>query len=366
MPVLRARPEPNDGGYAVADYGAIEPALGTMDDLRALAAELRAHGMALCVDVVLNHTAQEHAWARAALAGDPAKLAFYRTFPDRTEPDAYERTLPEVFPDIAPGSFTWVPGLGRWVWTTFNTYQWDLDYTNPAVFRAMAEVVLELADAGVDVLRLDAVPFLWKRIGTDCQNQPEVHELLQALRAVARIAAPAVGFKAEAIVAPRQLVTYLGTGRHQAKECDLAYNNVLMALLWSALASGRVALMTHVLSTHARRAARLGLGDLRALPRRHRLGDHARGRRRGGGGRRAAPALPLRLLRRRLPRRRSRAARGSSPTRRRARRARAARPRRSPGLEAALESRRRGRARARDPADPAALRASRSRTAGCR
>jgi amylosucrase len=249
MPVLRARPEPNDGGYAVADYGAIEPALGTMDDLRALAAELRAHGMALCIDVVLNHTAQEHAWAQAALAGDPEKLAFYRTFPDRTEPDAYERTLPEVFPDIAPGSFTWFPELGRWVWTTFNTYQWDLDYANPAVFRAMAEVVLDLANAGVDVLRLDAVPFLWKRVGTDCQNQPEVHDLLQALRAVARIAAPAVGFKAEAIVAPSQLVTYLGTGRHQAKECDLAYNNVLMALLWSSLASGRVALMTHVLST---------------------------------------------------------------------------------------------------------------------
>jgi amylosucrase len=247
MPLLAARPEPNDGGYAVADYGAVEPSLGTMDDLRALAADLRAHGMALCVDVVLNHTAREHAWARAALAGDPAKLAYYRTFPDRTEPDEYERTLADVFPDIAPGSFSWVPELGRWVWTTFNEYQWDLDYTNPEVFRAMAEVVLNLANAGVDVLRLDAVPFLWKRKGTDCQNQPEVHQLLQALRAVARIAAPAVGFKAEAIVAPAVLVTYLGTGRHEGKECDLAYHNVLMALLWSALASGRVALMTHVL-----------------------------------------------------------------------------------------------------------------------
>ncbi len=153
-----------------------------------------------------------------------------------------------MFPDIAPGSFSWVPELDRWVWTTFNTFQWDLDYTNPAVFREMAEVVLGLANAGVDVLRLDAVPFLWKRLGTDCQNQPEVHQVLQALRAVGRIAAPAVGFKAEAIVAPAQLVTYLGTGRHEGKECDLAYNNVLMALLWSALASGRVTLMTHVLS----------------------------------------------------------------------------------------------------------------------
>ena len=248
MPLLAARPAPNDGGYAVADYGAVEPSLGTMDDLRALAAHLRGGGMALCVDVVLNHTAREHAWARAALAGDEGKLAYYRTFPDRSEPDEYERTLPEVFPDIAPGSFSWVPGLDRWVWTTFNEFQWDLDYTNPEVFRAMAQVVLDLANVGVDVLRLDAAPFLWKRKGTDCQNQPEVHELLQALRAVGRIAAPAVAFKAEAIVSPAQLVAYLGTGRHEGKECDLAYNNVLMALLWSALASGRVALLTHVLA----------------------------------------------------------------------------------------------------------------------
>src|SRR4051812_4248817 len=247
MPLLRARPAPNDGGYAVVDYGAVEPALGTMDDLRALASDLRAAGMALCVDVVLNHTAREHPWAQAAMAGDERTLAYYRTFADRAEPDAYELTLPEVFPDTAPGSFTWEPALGRWVWTTFNAYQWDLDWSNPAVFVAMAEVVLALAAAGVDVLRLDAVPFLWKRRGTDCQNQPEVHEILQALRAAVRIAAPAVAFKAEAIVSPRQLVAYLGTGRHEGKECDLAYHNVLMVLLWSALASRRVALMTHTL-----------------------------------------------------------------------------------------------------------------------
>jgi amylosucrase len=247
MPLLRARPEPNDGGYAVVDYGAVEPALGTMDDLRALADELRDAGMALCIDVVLNHTAREHPWAQAALAGDARALAFYRTFADRAEPDAYELTLPEVFPATAPGSFTWEPALERWVWTTFNAYQWDLDYTNPEVFVAMAGAMLELAGAGVDVLRLDAVPFLWKRKGTNCQNQPEVHELLQAFRAAMRIAAPAVAFKAEAIVSPRDLVGYLGAGRHEGKECDLAYHNVLMVLGWSALASGRVALLTHAL-----------------------------------------------------------------------------------------------------------------------
>jgi amylosucrase len=247
MPLLRARPEPNDGGYAVADYGEVEPVLGTLDDLRGLAADLRAAGIALCVDIVLNHTAREHAWAQAALAGDEEKLAYYRTFPDRTRPDTYERTLPEVFPGTAPGNFTWVPELERWVWTTFNDYQWDLDYENPHVFVAMAEAMLGLAAVGVDVLRLDAVPFLWKREGTNCQNQPEVHELLQAFRALMRMAAPAVAFKAEAIVSPRDLVGYLGAGRHEGKECDLAYHNVLMVLLWSSLASGRVALMTQTL-----------------------------------------------------------------------------------------------------------------------
>jgi amylosucrase len=247
MPLLRARPAPNDGGYAVADYGEVEPALGTMDDLRALARDLHATGMSLCVDVVLNHTAAEHTWAQAARAGDAGMLARYRTFADRSEPDAHERTLPEVFPGTAPGNFTWVPDLERWVWTTFNAYQWDLDYTNPEVFVAMAEAMLGLAAAGVDVLRLDAAPFLWKRKGTDSQNQPEVHQLLQAFRALMHIAAPAVAFKAEAIVSPRQLVTYLGAGRHEGRECDLAYHNVLMVLSWSSLASGRVGLMAHTL-----------------------------------------------------------------------------------------------------------------------
>ncbi len=248
MPLLHARPEPNDGGYAVVDYGAVEPALGTLEDLSALAAALRAEGMALCVDLVLNHTAREHGWARAAIAGDADKLAYYRTFADRTTPDDHERTLPDVFPATAPGNFTWEPALERWVWTTFNAYQWDLDYANPAVFRAMAEAMLGLGNAGVDVLRLDAVPFLWKRAGTSSQNLPEVHQLLQAFRAVMRIAAPGVAFKAEAIVSPRDLVGYLGAGRHEGKECDLAYHNVLMVLLWSTLASGRVALLTRTLA----------------------------------------------------------------------------------------------------------------------
>ena len=248
MPLLKPRDGANDGGYAVADYTAVDPRLGTMADLEDLAADLRGRNIALCVDLVLNHTAKEHAWARRAAAGDPAYRAFYLTFPDRTLPDAYERTLPEVFPDTAPGSFTHVEEMGGWVWTTFNDYQWDLDYTNPEVFAAMLGTMLELANHGVDVLRLDAVPFLWKRMGTDCQNQPEAHLLVQAYRALTRLAAPGVLFKAEAIVAPEMLVQYLGAHDRYRPECDLAYHNQLMVLLWSSLATRDATLATRALS----------------------------------------------------------------------------------------------------------------------
>ena len=181
MPVLRPRPGESDGGYAVADYDEVDPRLGAMADLTALAHDLHERGMALCVDLVLNHTAREHAWAQAALAGDARYRAFYLTFPDRTLPDAYEQTVPDIFPALAPGSFTHVAELDAWVWTTFREFQWDLDYANPDVFRAMVNVLLRLANRGADVLRLDAVPFLWKELGTDCQNRPQAHRLLEGV-----------------------------------------------------------------------------------------------------------------------------------------------------------------------------------------
>lgn len=250
MPLLQPRAGSNDGGYAVQDYRTVNPELGTMDDLAMLAGELHNRGMCLCVDLVLNHTAKEHEWARRAMAGDEEYLAYYYTFDDRTLPDAYERTLREVFPDFARGNFTWYPemaGTGKWVWTTFNEFQWDLNYTNPAVFRAMADVMFYLANHGVDILRLDAVPFMWKRMGTDCENQPETHLLLQAFRGIMRVTSPAVLFKAEAIVAPTKLIEYLGSGPAAGKECEIAYNNQLMVLLWSTLATRKVRLMTHIL-----------------------------------------------------------------------------------------------------------------------
>ncbi|MBC7638789.1 MAG: alpha-amylase family protein [Rhodoferax sp.] len=247
LPLLRPREGDNDGGYAVVDYGSVRPDLGTMDDLRALAGVLRRQGISLVLDLVINHVAAEHAWAVAARAGDPRYRAYFHTFPDRELPDAYERTLPEVFPTLAPGSFTWDDDLQAFVWTTFNTWQWDLNWANPDVLVEFADIALMLANTGVEVLRLDAIAFLWKRLGTSSQNQPEVHAIIQALRAVARIACPALTFKAEAIVGPDELVRYLGQGRHHGKVSDLAYHNGLMVQIWSMLATRDVRLAVHAL-----------------------------------------------------------------------------------------------------------------------
>ncbi len=133
------------------------------------------------------------------------------------------------------------------MWTTFHEYQWDLDWSNPAVFVEMDDVLLDLANRGVEVFRLDAVAFMWKRLGTNCQNQPEVHDLLHALRASARIVAPAIIFKAEAIVGPDDLMAYLGLGPHYGRVADMAYHNSLMVQFWSALATRDTRLMTNVL-----------------------------------------------------------------------------------------------------------------------
>lgn len=250
MPCLMPRPGQSDGGYAVMDYRRIDPRLGTMDDFEMAAREMRAAGISPCIDLVLNHTAKEHEWAEKARAGDPRYRAFYRIFPDATEPRRYEATLLEVFPDQAPGNFTHYPDMDAWVWTTFNEYQWDLNWENPEVLLAILDVILFLANRGVEVFRLDAVAFMWKRMGTNCQNLPEVHDILQVIAQATRAAAPAVIHKAEAIVAPRDLVPYLGQGRHAGRAAQLAYHNSLMVQYWSSLASGDTRLMTHVLASH--------------------------------------------------------------------------------------------------------------------
>ncbi|WP_308914893.1 alpha-amylase family protein [Jannaschia sp. LMIT008] len=250
MPCLMPRDGDADGGYSVRDYRRVDPRLGTMDDLEAVIEACHDRGIVVCLDMVLNHTAREHDWAVRAREGQDAYADFYHTFPDRTDPDRWEATLDEVFPDTAPGNFTWCPVMERWVWTTFNAHQWDLNWSNPQVFLEMARVMLFLANRGVDVLRFDAVAFLWKRLGTRCQSEPEVHMILHALRAVGRIATPATIHLEEAIVGPAEMLTYLGQGAHAGREGNLAYHNSLMVQIWSAMATRDAGLMTHVLDTH--------------------------------------------------------------------------------------------------------------------
>ena len=241
MPLFLA-PEPHsDGGYAVSSYRDVNPKLGTMEQLRDLAAEFRGHGISLVVDFIFNHTSDEHEWARKAAAGDPEYSDYYWIFPDRTMPDAYEQNVREIFPENHPGSFIQMED-GRWVWATFHTYQWDLNYANPDVFRAMAGEMLFLANQGVDILRMDAVAFIWKQLGTPCENLPEAHALLQAFNAVCRLAAPSLLFKSEAIVHPDEVALYIDPA-----ECQLSYNPLQMAMIWETLATRDVALLAQAL-----------------------------------------------------------------------------------------------------------------------
>ncbi|WP_434993221.1 alpha-amylase family protein [Arthrobacter sp. Ld5] len=241
MPLFRAPEENSDGGYAVSSYRDVDPSLGTMEDLADLARELREEGIALVVDFIFNHTSNEHEWARKAVAGDPEYADFYLIYPDRQLPDAYERTVREIFPDDHPGSFVPLED-GRWVWATFHSFQWDLNHRNPRVFRAMAGEMLYLANQGVGIIRMDAVAFIWKQLGTACESLPEAHLLLQAFNAVCRLAAPSLLFKSEAIVHPDEVVQYIDRG-----ECQLSYNPLQMALIWNSLATREVSLLAQAL-----------------------------------------------------------------------------------------------------------------------
>ncbi len=247
MPIFAVPHGNSDGGYAVSDYRAIHPDIGTMEELTALARILNDQGIVLVLDFVMNHTSDEHVWAQRARAGNTDFEEYYLMFDDRRLPDQYQQHLRDIFPDVRRGSFTFDKASGKWVWTTFNDFQWDLNYANPAVFRAMAEEMFFLANVGVRVLRLDAVAFIWKKLGTSCENLPEAHMVIQAFNALARIATPSLLFKSEAIVHPDEVMRYI-----HPKECQLSYNPLLMALLWEALATRRVNLLTHAMKKRIR------------------------------------------------------------------------------------------------------------------
>ncbi len=239
MPLFKAPPGENDGGYAISSYREVDPALGTMQQLQDLARQLRENGISLVLDFVFNHTSNQHTWAQQAVAGDEARQAYYWMFDDRKTPNAFEPALREIFPDEHPGAFSHVDPPGKWIWTTFHRYQWDLNYQNPEVFNRMTEEMLFLANAGVEVLRLDAVAFIWKEMGTTSESRPEAYRLVEAFNLAARIAAPSLLFKSEAIVHPDEVIRYIAPTR-----CQLSYNPLLMALLWESLATREVRLLT--------------------------------------------------------------------------------------------------------------------------
>ena len=251
MPILNPRPGNSDGGYAVMDYKSVRPDLGTMKDLSELAADLHEAGISLTLDLVLNHVAKEHEWALKARQGDKKYQDYFYAFPDRKVPDEYEKSLPEIFPTFAPGNFTYYEDMGQWVWTTFNEFQWDVNWSNPNLFLEYVDIIGYLANQGTDCVRLDAIAFIWKRLGTNCQNQPEVHAITQALRAISKIVTPSLIYKAEAIVGPQDVVHYLGQGEHSGKVSDLAYHNSLMVQIWSALAARDGRLLDTALSRFA-------------------------------------------------------------------------------------------------------------------
>ncbi len=243
MPMMVCPEGASDGGYAVSDFRQINKRFGSLEDLQELAGEFKKHGILLTLDVVVNHTSNEHEWAKKAREGDAKYQDYYYIFDNREVPDMFERTMPEVFPETASGNFTWDEDMGKWVMTVFNNYQWDLNYSNPAVFIEMLDIILYWANKGADILRLDAVAFLWKKIGSICQNEREAHLVLQLMKDCCQVTAPGVLFIAEAIVAPVEIAKYFGEDAINAKECEIAYNASLMALLWDAVATKNARLL---------------------------------------------------------------------------------------------------------------------------
>ena len=243
MPLLESPKDRSDGGYAVSDFRKVQPELGTMEDLRELAEDCHARGIAVCLDFVMNHTSEDHEWARRAKAGEKEYRDRYFFYDSWEIPNAYEQTVPQVFPTTAPGNFTWCPEAGKVVMTTFYPYQWDLNYMNPTVFNDMTDNMLNLCNHGVDIIRLDAVPYIWKSLGTSCRNLPLVHTLVRIMRMVCEIVCPGTLLLGEVVMEPSKVVPYFGTV--EKPECHMLYNVTTMATLWHTVATKDVRLLAH-------------------------------------------------------------------------------------------------------------------------
>lgn len=243
MPIFQSPVGESDGGYAVSDFRRVDKRFGTLEDLLALRKKMQKKGMYLMLDIVLNHTSHHHEWAQKAKAGDPYYQDFFYMYDDRWIPNQFEEQMPEIFPESSPGNFSFDEQSNKWVMSVFHSYQWDLNFKNPIVFREMLDTILFYANLGVDVLRIDAPAFIWKQIGTTCQNLPQAHVLLQLIKQCVQVSASGMAILGEAIVAPREIMKYFGMGLFESQECDFAYNATQMALQWDMLASGDTRVM---------------------------------------------------------------------------------------------------------------------------
>ena len=235
MPLLDSPEGRSDGGYAVADFRKVNPKLGTMDDLEELCEACHERKISVCLDFIMNHTSEDHEWAKAAKGGDLVCQDYYYFFDNFDIPAQYEKTVPQVFPTTAPGNFTFNPETGKYVMTTFYPYQWDLNYGNPAVLNAMADNMLFLVNKGVDVMRIDAVPYIWKQLGTNCRNLPQVHNIVRIMRIICQIVCPGVLLLGEVVMEPDKIVPYFGSV--EKPQCHMLYNVTTMATTWNTVAT---------------------------------------------------------------------------------------------------------------------------------
>ncbi len=241
MPFLDTPKGRSDGGYAVADFRKVQPQLGTMEDLESLTSACHKKGMNVCMDFVMNHTSEDHEWAVRARRGEGEYMSRYFFFRDYSMPAEYEKTVPQVFPTTAPGNFTWLQEAGHFVMTTFYPYQWDLNYRNPRVFNEMVYNFLFLANKGIDVMRIDAVPYIWKELGTNCRNLPQVHTIVRMMRMICEIVCPGVLLLGEVVMEPEKVVPYFGTV--EKPECHMLYNVTTMATTWHTVATRDIRLL---------------------------------------------------------------------------------------------------------------------------
>ncbi len=241
MPFLESPKGRSDGGYAVADFRKVQPKLGKMEELAALAKACHKQKISLCIDFVMNHTSEDHEWAKKAREGDGEYMSRYFFYDNPSIPQAYDRTVPQVFPTTAPGNFTYLEEMGYYVMTSFYPYQWDLNYQNPRVFNEMMYNFLYLANQGMDIIRIDAVPYIWKELGTQCRNLPQVHTIVRMMRMICEIVCPGVLLLGEVVMEPEKVVPYFGTV--EKPECHMLYNVTTMATTWHSVATKDIRLL---------------------------------------------------------------------------------------------------------------------------